>query len=142
MEVIYLLNVDTMASTTEDQARFHCLRKTLCLEGNFLLILAREVDKVIILGTNQERNGSLVETTALAIPFFDRIERALACQIKHEQNGNSVIADQWQHIDEFALTTQIPDGESDFRIPDRNGLFHEVDTYYENCPLECPRQES
>lgn len=48
---------------------------------------------MIILCANQERNGCLVETSPLAVPFFDGIESALSGQVKHEQYGNGVVAD-------------------------------------------------
>lgn len=47
------------------------------LVRNLLLLFSWKVDEVIVFGTDQERNSSLVETSPLAIPFFDRVERAL-----------------------------------------------------------------
>ena len=48
---------------------------------------------MVILGANQERNGCLIETSTLAVPFLDRIESALSGQVKHEEYGNGVVAD-------------------------------------------------
>lgn len=48
---------------------------------------------MIILRADEERNGSLIKAATLAIPFLDRIEGALACEIEHEQNGNCIVAD-------------------------------------------------
>ena len=64
---------------------------------------------MVVLGADQERNGSLVETSALAVPFLDRIERALSGQVKHEEYGNGIVADEGEHVDEFALASKIPD---------------------------------
>lgn len=69
------------------------------------MVLARKVHKVVILGANQEWDGSLIETTALAIPLLDRVEGALASEVEHEQNGHGVIANQGQHVDKLALAT-------------------------------------
>ena len=35
-------------------------------------------------------------------------------EIKHEQNGHRIIADQRQHVDKLLLATEIPDAEGDF----------------------------
>ena len=58
------------------------------------LLLSGEVDKVVILCADQERNGRLVETSTLAVPFFDRVEGALSGQVKHEEYGNGIVADE------------------------------------------------
>jgi hypothetical protein len=60
---------------------------------DFLLFLPRKVDKVVVLCADQERDGSLIETSSLAVPLFDRVERALAREVKHEEDGDGVIAD-------------------------------------------------
>ena len=81
---------------------------------------------MVILGADQERNSCLVESTALPVPFLDGIQCALAGEVKHKQNRNGVIAHKRKHIDEFALTAQIPDRESDLRVPDGDCFFHEI----------------
>ena len=106
-----------MASTAEYQAGFHCFREALSLVGNFFLLFSWEVDKGIIFCANKEWNGGFVEATTLTIPLFDRIESTLTSEVKHKENGDSIVADEWQHVDEFALTTQVPDGESDLSVP-------------------------
>ena len=95
--------------------------------ADLLLILSGEVDEMIIFGANQERNGGFVEASSLPIPLFDAVECTLPCEIEHEENCNSIIADQRKHVDKFSLATQIPDGECDFSIADRYGLLHEID---------------
>lgn len=92
-----------------------------------LLLLAREVDKVVVLCADQKRDGSLVETASLSVPLLDGIQCAFSRQVEHEEYGNSIVANQRQHVHEFTLTTQIPNGKGDLCVPDRNGLFHEVD---------------
>lgn len=83
---------------------------------------------MVILCANQERDSGLIEAPSLPVPFFDGVQGALPCQVKHEQYGDSIVAHQRQHVDEFSLTTQIPDREGNFRVPDRDGLLHEVHT--------------
>ena len=75
----------------------------------FFLLFAREIDKVVVFCADQERNGCLVETSPLAIPFFDGIECALPGQVEHEEYGDSIVANQGEHINEFALAAEIPD---------------------------------
>ena len=48
---------------------------------------------MVIFCANQERDGCLVETSTLAVPFLDRIEGALTGQVKHEEYGNGIVAD-------------------------------------------------
>lgn len=111
-----LLHVDAVAGAAEYQTCLHRLGKAFGLERDFFLVLAREVDEMVVLGTNKERNGCFVETPALAIPFLDGVQSAFAGEIKHKEDRNGVIADEWQHIDELALATKIPDGECDLRV--------------------------
>jgi hypothetical protein len=96
---------------------------------NLLLLFPGEVDKVIVLCADQKRDCSLVETSSLPVPFLDGVQCAFACQVKHEEYCNSIVADQWQHVDEFTLTTQIPNGESNLGVADGNCLFHKVYTW-------------
>jgi hypothetical protein len=131
----YLLNVDAVTGTAKDEASLHCLGKPFGLRelvrlgwsqnhwdthliGNLFLLLDRKIDEMVVFGTNQEGNSRLVETSSLAIPFFDRIKRALPSQVEHEEDSYSIVADERKHVDEFALATQIPDGESDFCVSD------------------------
>ena len=81
---------------------------------------------MVVLGSNQERDGGLVEAAALSVPLFDAVEGGFAREIEHEEDGDCVVADEGQHVDEFALSTQIPDAEGDFGVPDANRLLHEV----------------
>lgn len=98
------------------------------LVGNFLLILDGKVDKMIVFRADENRDGRLVEASALSVPFLDAVEGALSRQVKHEENGDGVVADQRQHIDKLSLAAQIPNRKGDFGIADRNGLLHKVDT--------------
>lgn len=98
------------------------------LVRDLLLLLAGKVDEVVVFGADQERDGGLVEASPLPVPFLNGIECALAGQVEHEEYGDSVVADQGQHVDELALASQVPDGEGDFCVPDGDGLLHEVDT--------------
>lgn len=138
-----LLDIDTVTRTAEDQAGSHRLCKSSGLVGlvtcfaitnlaylgaDLFLILFGKADKMIVLGANQERDSSLVEASPLPIPLLDAVECALPCQIEHEQDGNGIIAHEWQHVDKLSLTSEIPDGEGDFCVSDRDGLFHEIDT--------------
>lgn len=94
---------------------------------NFLLVLCREIHKVVVLCAHQDRNRRLIKAPSLPIPLLDTVQGALPRQVEHEQNSDCIVANQRQHIDKLALATQIPDGESDFRVSDRDGLLHEVD---------------
>lgn len=98
------------------------------LVGNFLLVLDWKVDEMIVLCADENGNGRLVEASSLSVPLLDAVESTLASQIKHEENGHGVVADQRQHIDKLALTAQIPDGKSNLRVADGNRLFHKVDS--------------
>jgi hypothetical protein len=96
---------------------------------NLLLLFAWKVDKVVVLCADEEGNGRLVEAAPLAIPLLDGVEGALARQIKHEEDGDGVVADEGQHVDKLALAAEIPDGEGDFGVADGDCLFHKVDTW-------------
>ena len=73
---------------------------------------------MIVFGSDKEGDCCFVEATSLAVPFLDRVQGALSRKVEHEQNGDGVIADKWKHVDEFALTAEIPDRERDFCVPD------------------------
>lgn len=90
------------------------------------MFVSGEVDKVVVFCPDQEGNGRFVETPPLPIPFLDRVKGALAGEIEHEQDGNGIIADEWKHVDEFALSSEIPNGKSNLGVSDRDCLFHEI----------------
>lgn len=92
-----------------------------------LLFFPGEIDKMVILGAHKKWNGSLVEATTLPIPLLDTVQRALSCQIKHEQNRDCIVAHKGQHVDKLPLPTQIPYRKGDFRVANRNRLLHEID---------------
>lgn len=117
-----------MTRATEDETGLHRLGESLRLQTDLFLLLSWKVDKVIVLGTNQEWNGGLVEASSLSVPFFDRVEGTLPSEIKHEEDGYCIVADKWEHIHEFPLSTKIPDGKGDFRVSYADCLLHEVDT--------------
>ncbi len=85
---------------------------------------------MVILRSHQEGYGSLVETPTLSIPFLDRVERALSCEIEHEENRDGVVADERQHVDKLALTSEIPNREGDLGIADGDGFLHKVDPFH------------
>lgn len=126
--VTNLLHVDGVTRATKDETGLHSLCETFCLHADLLLLFLGEIDKVVVLCTDKERNGGLVETSPLAIPFFDGVESALTGKIEHEENGDCIVADQRQHIDKLALAAEVPDGECYFRISNADCLFHKVDT--------------
>lgn len=96
------------------------------LQRNLLLVFSREVDELIVLGSHEERDGCLIEPAALAVPFLDRVQRALTSEVEHEQDRHSIIANQWEHVDKLSLAAQVPNREGNFRVPNGDGLFHEV----------------
>ena len=103
--------------------------ETANLHRNFFLVFSGKVDKMVVFRPDQKRNRRLIEPPSLPVPFFDRVERALPRQVEHEEDGDGVVTDEWEHVDEFALTAEIPNGEGDFGVADRDGFFHEVDAY-------------
>ena len=92
-----------MTSTRKDQAGLHSLREAFRLQRDLFLLLPGEVDEVIVFCTNQERNGSLIEAATLSIPFFDTVQGRLASEVEHEEDRYCVVADEGEHVDEFAL---------------------------------------
>ena len=81
---------------------------------------------MVILSSDQEWDGGLVEAAALSVPLFDAVEGGFAREVEHEEDGNCVVADEGQHVDEFALSAKIPDAEGDFGVADANRLLHEI----------------
>lgn len=57
------------------------------------MVLPWEVDEMVVFRSNEERNSCLIETSSLPIPLLDRIKGALAGEVEHEEDGNSVITD-------------------------------------------------
>lgn len=103
----HLLNIYAVAGATEDQRCSHCFGKTaglghllavktvgemplppqkhgLYLIRYLLLLFTRQIHEMVILGSDQNWDGRLVEAPSLAIPFLDAVQCALACQIEHE----------------------------------------------------------
>ena len=97
-----------MTRTAEDETSPHRLREAPRLIADLLLIFSREVHKVVVFRANQKRDSCLVETSPLSIPFFDTVECGFAGQVEHEEDGDGVVADEREHVDEFALTAEIP----------------------------------
>lgn len=127
IKLAFMALANRLAYSDQHLATWH--RTPTYLNRNLLLVFAREIDKMVILCANQERDGGLVEPPALAVPFLDRIESALPGEIEHEQNGNSVVTHQRKHVDKLPLATKIPDRKGNFRIADGDCLFHEVDPF-------------
>jgi hypothetical protein len=67
---------------TDDFGKSRLNKTDLC--ADLFLIFLGKADKMVVLGADQEGNGSLVETSPLAVPFFDTVQCALSCQVKHE----------------------------------------------------------
>ena len=82
---------------------------------------------MVVLCADQDRNSRLVEATTLAVPLLDAVQSTFPRQVEHEQDGDSIVADERQHIHELALSAQIPDAEGNLRVPDADCLLHEVD---------------
>lgn len=95
---------------------------------DLLLVFSRKIDKVVIFGADQERDGSFIESPALSVPLLNAVEGALPREVEHEENGHGVVAHQGQHIHKLPLAAKVPDGEGDLGIADGDGLLHEVDT--------------
>lgn len=89
----YLLNINAMTRTAEDQTSAHSLRKAPGLIADLLLILLGKVDKVIIFCPDQEWDRRLIEAAALSVPLFNAIQRRLSSQIKHKEDCDGVVAD-------------------------------------------------
>ena len=94
---------------------------------DLLLVLPGKVHKVVVFGAYQDRDGGLVEAAALAVPLLDAVQGALPGQVEHEEDGDGVVADEGQHVDELALAAEVPDAEGDLGVADADGLLHEVD---------------
>ena len=116
-----------MTRTREDQTGLHGFRKPFRLHADLFLLFAREIDEVVVLGADKERDGRLVEAPALPIPLLDGVEGRFPRQVEHEEDGDGVVANEGQHVDELALPAQVPDGEGDFGVADADGFFHEID---------------
>lgn len=122
-----LLHIDTVRSATKYQCGTHRLGESSSLVGYFLLLFAGEIDEVVILGAHEDWNSGLVEASTLPIPFLNAVKGALASEVKHEQDGNRIVANQGKHVDELALATQVPDAEGDLGVADADCLLHEID---------------
>lgn len=91
-------------------------RERWYLSGDFLLVFFGKVDKVVVLGADEERDRRFVKASSLPIPFFNRIQCTLPSKIEHKKYSNGVVADEREHVDKLSLTAQIPNGEGDFGI--------------------------
>lgn len=87
-----LLNVYAVAGTAEDERRLHGLCKSFCLIAYLFLLFSWKVDEMVVLGAYKERDGGFVKTSALPIPLLDAIQGALPCEVEHEEDGNSIVA--------------------------------------------------
>lgn len=105
-----------MTGAAEDEAGLHRLSKALRLQRDLFLVFPGEVDKVVVFGSNKEGNCCLVEASALAVPFLDGVESALAGEIKHEKNSHSIVADKRKHVHKLTLATKIPNAKSDLSV--------------------------
>ena len=111
------LNRRQKVSVSDMRTSWECRKHARTyLVADLLLIFPRKVHKVVVLGTNQERNGSFVEASTLSVPLFDTVERRLPGEIEHKEDSHGVVADERKHIDELSLSAKIPDGEGDFGV--------------------------
>ena len=124
-----------MARAAKYEACPHSLGKSPCLVRNLLLFFSREIDKMVVLCPDEERDGGLVEAPTLPVPLFDRVERALPRQVKHEENGHGVVANQGQHVDKLTLAAEVPNRKGDFSVSYGDGLLHEVHPYIKSDAL-------
>jgi len=121
--------------TAKDQTGPHSLGESTSLCADLLLIFSWKVDEVVIFGANQKRYGSLVEAPSLSVPLFDAVQCAFSSQVEHEEDGNSIVADQREHVDKLSLTTKIPDGECDLCVAYGNSFLHKIDPKFLNVIL-------
>lgn len=63
---------------------------------------------MVIFCANKERNGSLVEASTLSVPLFDAVEGRFSSKVEHKEDGDCIIANEGEHVNELALTTEIP----------------------------------
>jgi len=68
-----LLYINGMRSRSKDLRCFHCFRKFSFLFFYFFLFFSRKVCKIIIFGSNEKRNCSLIKSSRLSVPFFNTI---------------------------------------------------------------------
>lgn len=73
-----------MTCTTKNQTCAHCFCESSSLIRDLLLILSREVHKMIVFSADQEWNRRFIEASPLSIPLLNAIQRTLPRQIKHE----------------------------------------------------------
>ena len=66
------------------------------------MLFSGKVDEGVVFGADEERNGSLVETSTLSIPLLDGIQCALSRQVKHEEDSNGIVADERKHVDKLS----------------------------------------
>lgn len=71
-------HVDRVRSRTEDEGGLHGLGKLSGLLGDLLLVRGILITEVIVLGTNEERGGGLVQETSLFVPTLDAGQRRFA----------------------------------------------------------------
>ena len=105
------MNVDAVAGAAEDKTSSHGFSKASCLfasqhkvghlaefriylVADLLLIFAWKVDEVIVFGANQEWYRCLVEASPLSVPLLDTVQGGLAGEVEHEEDGNSVVANE------------------------------------------------
>lgn len=83
---------------------------------------------MVVFRADEKRDCRLVEAAPLPVPLLYGIECAFPREVEHEEDSDGVIANQREHVDKLALATKIPYREGDFRVANRNGLFHEIHT--------------
>jgi len=89
-----LVNVDGMRSGAENQGSLHGFRESKSLLRDFRLLVVLHVREIVVLGADQERRGSFIQQSRLLVPILDGRQRRLAREIKHEEKGHGVVADE------------------------------------------------
>lgn len=80
----YLLHVDAVTGAAEDQAGLHGLCEPFRLHADFFLLFSGKVDKMVIFGSDEERDCSFIEAASLAVPLLYRVESAFPGKVEHE----------------------------------------------------------
>jgi len=88
------VNVDRMRSGAENEGSLHGLCESKSLLRDFRLLVVLHVREIVVLGADQERRGSFIQQSRLLVPILDGRQRRLAREIKHEEKGQGVVADE------------------------------------------------
>jgi hypothetical protein len=62
----------------------------------------------------------------LAIPLLNGVKSTLSGEVKHEQDGNGIVTDKWEHVNELPLSSQVPNRKCNLSIANGDSLLHEI----------------